>query len=66
MPTYEYRCSGCGKVVEVQRSFDDYKVPPTADEGRHEECPGLSFKRILTRPSRIFVHESEDVYWRDV
>lgn len=29
---YEWVCRGCGKKLDVLRSFDDYRVPPTTDE----------------------------------
>lgn len=64
MPLYDWRCSECGEVVTVQRSFKDYKVGPDAIEAKDHGCDSLTFKRILTIPSRIFVHESEDVYWK--
>jgi hypothetical protein len=32
MPLYQYRCKHCKLGLEVLRTFDDYKIPPTLDE----------------------------------
>lgn len=32
MPIYKYRCQKCDMSAEVLRTFDEYRVPPTADE----------------------------------
>jgi putative FmdB family regulatory protein len=43
MPLYEWACAKCKKAVEVLRSFDGYRDPPTPEEvdaacpeGEHE------------------------------
>ena len=63
---YSYRCAKCGVVVDVQRPLSDYERGPDDTEARHQGCDGgpADFSRILTAPSRIFVHESENDYWR--
>lgn len=47
MPLYEYRCSGCGKEVEVIQKFSD--APPN-------ECPncGGTLERLLSAPAIQF------------
>ena len=41
---YTWKCTECGEVTEVQRSADDYKVPP--DEPKHDWT-----KIIVTAPT---------------
>ena len=60
---YEWRCEKCEKVVAVSRPVSEHKRGPDAIEARHQGCDSLSFKRILSRPSRINVPENEDQYW---
>lgn len=32
MPMYDWKCSKCGGKVAVLRTFDDYQVPPGAED----------------------------------
>lgn len=63
---YAWRCKKCEWVVDIDRPLAQYKSGPTAEEARHQGCDGSEgdFTRILTIPSRIFVHEDEDVYFK--
>ena len=45
---YEWQCKKCGKVVEVQRTVAEYKVPPTE--------PGHDWEKIISRTSTPFEH----------
>lgn len=60
---YEWRCTGCGHLIAINRPVADHDKGPTKDEAKHEECPGLTFKRVLSRPMRIQINENEDQYW---
>ena len=60
---YRWRCQRCDEVVEVERKVEDYLIGPQDNE--HPGCePGMYIK-LVNIPSRIFVHENEDQYWKD-
>jgi putative FmdB family regulatory protein len=44
VPLYEYRCSKCGKTIEVLQKFSDAPLK------RHKECGG-SVKRLVSASS---------------
>lgn len=61
---YTWRCRGCGQAVEVQRSVAEHDRGPEGDELVHDGCTGERFKRVITAPSRVFVHENEESYFK--
>ena len=44
MPIYEFKCSGCGKKIEV--------ISPMSERGSHRVCPecGVSMNRLMGIP----------------
>lgn len=48
MPTYEYKCSGCGKRFEKRQNFSD--APLTL----HEECGSHEVERLISVPALQF------------
>lgn len=59
---YEWKCKACGYSVDVDRKLSEYQRPPEGEEAEHD-CECREFRRIVTSPTRIFVHENEDAYW---
>jgi putative FmdB family regulatory protein len=47
MPTYEYRCEGCGEVFEVRQKFADEPLT------QHDKCGG-HVHRLLSAPALQF------------
>lgn len=54
---YEWKCIECGESVEVDRKVAEYQRPPEGDETKHEGCDGQQFRKLVTKPNRIFVPE---------
>lgn len=48
MPTYEYKCRGCGKRFEKRQNFSD--APLT----QHEECGSHDVERLISVPALQF------------
>lgn len=46
MPLYTHKCDKCGKVTEIQRSFDEYQDTPTKDE-QECECSDTTWTKEL-------------------
>ncbi|HUS85557.1 MAG TPA: FmdB family zinc ribbon protein [Anaerolineales bacterium] len=53
MPTYDYRCCGCGKHNSIYQSYEDYGVASVVCQ----HCSSEDLERII---SRIRVARSED------
>jgi putative FmdB family regulatory protein len=54
MPTYEYRCSDCGKRVSIFQSYEDYGREPV----QCPNCGSENFKRLITRVRVLRSEES--------
>lgn len=54
---YEWKCTECGTAVDVDRKLAEYQRPPEGEEAEHSGCECREFRRILTKPNRIFVPE---------
>ena len=50
MPTYEYRCEACQKVIYVKMTFNDGEIPPIP---RCPDCNRL-LQRVFTSIPFIF------------
>ena len=48
MPTYEYKCRGCGKLFEKRQNFSD--APLT----QHDECGSHEVERLISVPALQF------------
>jgi len=48
MPTYNMRCKDCGKLFEVQRSYDD------APNHRCPRCKSRNVKNVVQVPAVSF------------
>lgn len=57
--TYVWQCNDCGDRIEIQRKMAQSQEPPNADEHGHQS----GFKRIITNPSMVLVHENEARYF---
>ncbi len=53
MPTYEYRCSDCGKRVSIFQSYDDYGKEPV-------QCPNCGSHDLKRLINRVRVLRSEE------
>ncbi len=53
MPTYEYRCLGCGKRVAIYQSFEEYGRKPV-------HCPKCASNKLERRIGRVRVARSEE------
>ena len=53
MPTYEYRCSDCGKRVSIFQSYDDYGKEPA-------HCPNCGSHDLKRLINRVRVLRSEE------
>lgn len=45
MPTYEFRCTKCGREIELQRSIKDETLPLCCEEG----CDGIEMQQLISR-----------------
>jgi putative FmdB family regulatory protein len=54
MPTYEYRCSDCGKRVSIFQSYEDYGREPV----QCPNCGSENLKRLITRVRVLRSEES--------
>ncbi len=58
MPIYPYNERNSKKTVEILRSFEDYKVPPTLEEAlkaglTEEEYANADWQKVIGRGIRV-------------
>jgi putative FmdB family regulatory protein len=52
MPTYQYRCAGCGKAFERTETISEH-------EKAKPQCPKCGSKKVSVVPGRIYVVTSK-------
>lgn len=43
---YEWKCTECGYRVTVERTLEQYNVPPDSEEGDHQEPSHNSWVKV--------------------
>ena len=53
MPIYEYKCEGCGKIIEIfHKALEQESIPACPD------CGNKNLKKVLSSPSMLKIEGS--------